>query len=93
MWKKFGYFVVDLSDDAVPFIFSETPETPNRYRKTFVTSPTTHRRQGQPLPEGRHNSWNCSAFPKPVGGARRFQEDDKKECLPKSIMIFFARAG
>ncbi len=92
--EKFGYFIVDLSDDAVPFIFSETAEAPNRYRKTFVdvANDRTDER-GEPLPEGRHNFVELFGIPPSLSVvARRFQEDEKKECFSKIDYEFFRKS-
>lgn len=92
--EKFGYFVVDLSDDAVPFIFSETPESPNRYRKTFVDIANDRTNEkGQPLPEGRHNFVELFGIPPSLSVvARRFQEDEKKECFANINYDFFRKS-
>lgn len=92
--EKFGYFVVDLSDDAVPLIFSQTPESPNRYRKTFVDIANDRTdEKGQPLPEGRHNFVELFGIPPSLSVvARRFQEDEKKECFANINYDFFRKS-
>ena len=64
-----GLVVVDLSDDWVPFIFTDkTPgrddATPNAYRATYVGLANDRiDDDGRPLPEGRHNYLELYGIP------------------------------
>ncbi len=91
--EKFGYFIVDLSDDAVPFIFSQTDAAPNRYRSTFldIANDRTDER-GEPMAEGRHNYVELFGIPPSLSVlTRRFHEDDKRECYGKLNVDFFRK--
>lgn len=91
--EKFGYYIVDLGDDAVPFIFSQTEAAPNRYSSTFLdlANDRTDER-GEPLPEGRHNYVELFGIPPSLSVlTRRFHEDEKRECYGKLNVEFFRK--
>ncbi len=89
--EKFGYLLVDLGDEAVPFIFSQTDGAPNRYRQTFldIANDRTDER-GQPMAPGRHNYVELFGIPPSLSVlARRFQEDEQRACYAKLNVEFF----
>ncbi len=88
---KFGYHIVDLSDDAVPFIFTETDSLPNRYRQTFINIANDRtNEQGEELQPGQHNYVELFGIPPSLSVlAGRFQEDEKRDCYSRVNIDFF----
>ncbi len=83
-----GLSVVDLSDDHVPFLFSErTPGrddlAPNEYRKTYVAVANDRTdEQGRPLGPDQHNYVELFGInPSLSVLRRRFLEDAAKPCF------------
>lgn len=91
--EKFGYFVIDLGDEAVPFIFSQTDGAPNRYRQTFldIANDRTDER-GEPMAAGRHNYVELFGIPPSLSVlAGRFREDEQRKCYGKIDVDFFRK--
>jgi hypothetical protein len=85
-----GYDVIDLSDDWVPYIFTEqTPgkddHAPNDYRKTYVDLANDRTDEdGKPLPAGEHNYVELFGIPPSLSVVRkRFLDDSEKACFGK----------
>lgn len=92
---KFGYSIIDLSDDFAPFIFTDGPDTPNKYRKTYLNLANDRTdEEGNQLKAGEHNYAELYGIIPSFGViARRFVEDDSKECFKKLNYKYFTQAN
>ncbi len=68
-----GYTLLDLSDDYVPYPFTqEGPHRPNSYRARYIDLANDRTdRDGRPLPPGRQNHLELYGIPPSLGALRR----------------------
>ncbi|MBN2723704.1 MAG: hypothetical protein JXR95_06505 [Deltaproteobacteria bacterium] len=91
---RFGYSIIDLSDSFVPYIFTDGPSSPNRYRKTFINlSNDRTDENGRKLKNGEHNYVELFGIPPSMSVvSERFLRDESRECFKKLNYEYFKRA-
>ncbi|MBU1239671.1 L,D-transpeptidase, partial [Myxococcota bacterium] len=92
--RALGYSIIDLSDEFVPFIFSDGPDKPNRYKGTYINiANDLTDEEGNKLGDKEHNYVELFGIPPSLSVLdKRFREDDAKDCFKHLNYGFFKKA-
>jgi hypothetical protein len=92
--ESLGYSVIDLSDDFVPFIFTDGKKTPNSYRKTYINMANDRTdEEGKIYKNGESNYLELFGIPPSLSVIeKRFKDDTEKKCFNKLNYDFFRKA-